>query len=161
MLACWPRPASGAIVANSQRRLASRRPRLQVSPSVLRSRSAFIAFASASQPRARPSGCSAATRGDASPRRISPIRCVGAVDMHRLQIGAAADGLARLAARLLEQHAKRAARRSLRLKRVAAARPAVPAGLQPRGLHVFRNLLAQAAAGVPGRGLYLNEKACA
>ena len=38
---------------------------------------------------------------------ISPISDAGAIDLHRLQIGRAADDLARMAAGLLEQHVER------------------------------------------------------
>ena len=94
----------------------------------------------------------------------APARCCRAgvrrLDVDRLQIGAAADQLARVAARLLEQH-----------RQVAADAVVVEGALlsfEQRLQRASRSALtgsgtcgSQLAAGVPGRGLYLNEKAWA
>ena len=85
----------------------------------------------------------------------------GGGQMHALQIGAAADELAAVAARLFQQHRQDAADAG-RVEARAAAAPAAPAGSASRSaLTGSGTWSAAAAAGVPGRGEYLNENAWA
>ena len=71
---------------------------------------------------------------------ISPIKDVGADDRHRLEIGRAADDLARMAAGLVEQHVEGHAH-AARHERGLVPLDVVLQALQPLVLHGFRQLL--------------------
>ena len=85
-------------------------------------------------------------------------RGAGRADVHRLQMRRAADQLARMAPGPLEQHRHGPADARL-LEGQALLRQQRLQPLQALVLDLLLDLAAQAAAGVPGRGLYLNENA--
>ena len=80
----------------------------------------------------------------------------GANDRHGLKIRRAADDLARMAAGPLEQHVEGRAD-AARHESGLLPLDGVLQALQPLVFHALRQLVAMSAAGVPGRGEYLNE----
>ncbi len=78
--------------------------------------------------------------------------------MHRLEIGGAPAKLARTPSCLLQENAHAPADAGLVEIHALAIEQRLEAG-QSLGLHGLRHLTGMPAAGVPGRGEYLNEKA--